>query len=210
MFNLSFSCNGSWYNRVSSDVVFSILGMVLLFPILLPIAILIKSESNGPIFFRQSRVGLRGKIFQIHKLRTMYVNSENIGRITIGNDRRITNFGKFLRRYKIDELPQLIDVLSGNMSIVGPRPEIEEYVDTYPKDIKKKILSVKPGITDYASITMIDESLLLANYSNPQEAYAKSVLPKKLELSSKYVENNNIFLDIKIILLTLQKIILKR
>jgi lipopolysaccharide/colanic/teichoic acid biosynthesis glycosyltransferase len=192
------------------DVVFSILGMVLLFPILLPIAILIKSESNGPIFFRQSRVGLRGKIFQIHKLRTMYVNSENIGRITIGNDRRITNFGKFLRRYKIDELPQLIDVLSGNMSIVGPRPEIEEYVDTYPKDIKKKILSVKPGITDYASITMIDESLLLANYSNPQEAYAKSVLPKKLELSSKYVENNNIFLDIKIILLTLQKIILKR
>tara|TARA_B110000438_G_scaffold273429_1_gene292834 strand:+ start:135 stop:734 length:600 start_codon:yes stop_codon:yes gene_type:complete len=192
------------------DVVFSILGMVLLFPILLPIAILIKSESNGPIFFRQSRVGLRGKIFQIHKLRTMYVNSENIGRITIGNDRRITSFGKFLRRYKIDELPQLIDVLSGNMSIVGPRPEIEEYVDTYPKDIKKKILSVKPGITDYASITMIDESLLLANYSNPQEAYAKSVLPKKLELSSKYVENNNIFLDIKIILLTLQKIILKR
>mgnify|MGYP001226212361 CR=1 FL=1 len=192
------------------DVVFSILGMVLLFPILLPIAILIKSESNGPIFFRQSRVGLRGKIFQIHKLRTMYVNSENIGRITIGNDRRITNFGKFLRRYKIDELPQLIDVLSGSMSIVGPRPEIEEYVDTYPKDIKKKILSVKPGITDYASITMIDESLLLANYSNPQEAYAKSVLPKKLELSTKYVENNNIFLDIKIILLTLQKIILKR
>jgi len=96
------------------------------------------------------------------------------------------------------------------MSIVGPRPEIEEYVDTYPKDIKKKILSVKPGITDYASITMIDESLLLANYSNPQEAYAKSVLPKKLELSTKYVENNNIFLDIKIILLTLQKIILKR
>ena len=192
------------------DVVFSILGMVLLFPIFLPIAILIKSESNGPIFFRQSRVGLRGKIFQIHKLRTMYVNSENIGRITIGNDRRITSFGKFLRRYKIDELPQLIDVLSGSMSIVGPRPEIEEYVDTYPKDIKKKILSVKPGITDYASITMIDESLLLANYSNPQEAYAKSVLPKKLELSTKYVENNNIFLDIKIILLTLQKIILKR
>ena len=192
------------------DVVFSILGMVLLFPILLPIAILIKSESNGPIFFRQSRVGLRGKIFQIHKLRTMYVNSENIGRITIGNDRRITSFGKFLRKYKIDELPQLIDVLSGSMSIVGPRPEIEEYVDTYPKDIKKKILSVKPGITDYASITMIDESLLLANYSNPQEAYAKSVLPKKLELSTKYVENNNIFLDIKIILLTLQKIILKR
>ena len=159
------------------DVVFSILGMVLLFPILLPIAILIKSESNGPIFFRQSRVGLRGKIFQIHKLRTMYVNSENIGRITIGNDRRITSFGKFLRRYKIDELPQLIDVLSGSMSIVGPRPEVKEYVDIYPVNIRKKILSVRPGITDLASIEMINESLIMAKYSNPHDAYINKIMP---------------------------------
>ena len=162
------------------DVVFSILGMVLLFPILLPIAILIKSESNGPIFFRQSRVGLEGKIFQIHKLRTMYVNSENIGRITIGNDRRITSFGKFLRKYKIDELPQLIDVLSGSMSIVGPRPEVKEYVDIYPVNIRKKILSVRPGLTDLASIEMINESIIMAKYNNPHDAYINKIMPEKL------------------------------
>ena len=192
------------------DVVFSILGMVLLFPILLPIAILIKSESNGPIFFRQSRVGLRGKIFQIHKLRTMYVNSENIGRITIGNDRRITSFGKFLRKYKIDELPQLIDVLSGSMSIVGPRPEVKEYVDIYPVNIRKKILSVRPGITDLASIEMINESLIMAKYSNPHDAYIIKIMPIKLNLCAKYVENRTIFLDVKIILLTFKNIILTK
>ena len=192
------------------DVVFSILGMVLLFPVFLPIAILIKSESNGPIFFRQSRVGLRGKIFQIHKLRTMYVNSENIGRITIGNDRRITSFGKFLRRYKIDELPQLIDVLSGSMSIVGPRPEVKEYVDIYPDNIRKKILSVRPGITDLASIEMINESLIMAKYSNPHDAYVNKIMPIKLNLCAKYVENRTIFLDVKIILLTFKNIILTK
>jgi len=189
------------------DVVFSLLGIVLLFPILLPIAILIKSESNGPIFFRQSRVGLEGKIFQIHKLRTMYVNSENIGRITIGNDRRITSFGKFLRKYKIDELPQLIDVLSGSMSIVGPRPEVKEYVDIYPVNIRKKILSVRPGLTDLASIEMINESIIMAKYSNPHDAYINKIMPEKLKLCVKYVDNRTFFLDVKIILLTFKKII---
>jgi len=110
----------------------------------------------------------------------------------------------------MDELPQLIDVFYGKMSLVGPRPEVKEYVNTYPKDIKKKILSIKPGITDYASITMIDESSLLEGYNNPQEAYIKHILPKKLELSAKYIDNNNIFLDIKIILITLQNIILRK
>ncbi|MDC0075628.1 sugar transferase [Candidatus Thioglobus sp.] len=192
------------------DVVFSILGIVLLFPILLLIAILIKLESNGPIFFRQSRVGLRGKIFQIHKLRTMYVNSENRGKITIGNDKRITSFGKFLRRYKIDEMPQLIDVLSGNMSIVGPRPEVKEYVDIYPANIREKVLSVRPGITDLASIEMINESLIIAKYSNPDDAYINKIMPKKLNLCVKYVDNRTIFLDIKIILLTFKNIILNK
>ena len=192
------------------DVVFSILGMVLLFPILLPIAILIKSESNGPVFFRQSRVGLRGKIFQIHKLRTMHVNSENQGRITIGNDRRITSFGKFLRRYKIDELPQLIDVLNGSMSIVGPRPEVKEYVDIYPVNIRKKILSVRPGITDLASIEMINESRIIAKYNNPHDAYINKIMPIKLNLCVKYVDNRTFFLDVKIILLTFKNIILKK
>ena len=140
----------------------------------------------------------------------MEINSDSLGKLTIGEDKRITNFGRWLRKNKIDELPQLIDVLYGKMSIVGPRPELKEYVDTYPEDIKKKILSVKPGITDYASILMADESLLLARYKSPQEAYTDKILPKKLGLSTKYVDNNNIFLDVKIIFLTLQKIFLKR
>jgi lipopolysaccharide/colanic/teichoic acid biosynthesis glycosyltransferase len=192
------------------DIIFSIIGMILLFPILLPIALSIKSGSNGPIFFRQNRVGLEGKIFQIHKLRTMYVNSEKLGKITIGKDKRITNFGKWLRKYKIDELPQLIDVFIGDMSIVGPRPEVKEYVDIYPINIRKKILSVRPGITDLASIEMINESLIMAKYSNPHDAYINKIMPLKLNLCAKYVDNRTIFLDVKIIFLTFKNIILTK
>jgi len=192
------------------DIIFSIIGMTLLFPILLPIALSIKSGSNGPIFFRQNRVGLKGKIFQIHKLRTMYVNSEKLGKITIGKDKRITNFGKWLRKYKIDELPQLIDVFIGDMSIVGPRPEVKEYVDIYPINMRKKILSVRPGITDLASIEMINESLIMAKYSNPHDAYINKIMPLKLNLCAKYVDNRTIFLDVKIIFLTFKNIILTK
>jgi len=192
------------------DLIFSTIGILILSPVFLIVAIIIKIDSKGPIYFRQDRVGKNNKVFQIHKFRTMEINSESLGKLTIGEDKRITNFGRWLRKNKIDELPQLIDVLYGKMSIVGPRPELKEYVDTYPEDIKKKILSVKPGITDYASITMTDESLLLASQKNPQEAYINNILPKKLSLSAKYVDNKNIFLDVKIIFLTLQKIFLKR
>jgi lipopolysaccharide/colanic/teichoic acid biosynthesis glycosyltransferase len=192
------------------DIIFSIIGMTLLLPILLPIALSIKSGSNGPIFFRQNRVGLEGKIFQIHKLRTMYVNSEKLGKITIGKDKRITNFGKWLRKYKIDELPQLIDVFIGDMSIVGPRPEVKEYVDIYPINMRKKILSVRPGITDLASIEMINESLIMAKYSNPHDAYINKIMPLKLNLCAKYVDNRTIFLDVKIIFLTFKNIILTK
>jgi len=192
------------------DIIFSIIGMTLLFPILLPIALSIKSGSNGPIFFRQNRVGLEGRIFQIHKLRTMYVNSEKLGKITIGKDKRITNFGKWLRKYKIDELPQLIDVFIGDMSIVGPRPEVKEYVDIYPINMRKKILSVRPGITDLASIEMINESLIMAKYSNPHDAYINKIMPLKLNLCAKYVDNRTIFLDVKIIFLTFKNIVLTK
>ena len=192
------------------DLIFSAIGILILSPVFLIVAIIIKIDSKGPIYFRQDRIGKNNEVFQIHKFRTMEINSESLGKLTIGEDKRITNFGRWLRKNKIDELPQLIDVLYGKMSIVGPRPELKEYVDTYPEDIKKKILSVKPGITDYASITMIDESLLLASHKSPQEAYTNNILPKKLGLSTKYVDNNNIFLDLKIIFLTLQKIFLKR
>jgi lipopolysaccharide/colanic/teichoic acid biosynthesis glycosyltransferase len=191
------------------DLIFSTIGILILSPVFLIVAIIIKIDSKGPIYFRQDRVGKNNEVFQIHKFRTMEINSESLGKLTIGEDKRITNFGRWLRKNKIDELPQLIDVFYGKMSIVGPRPELKEYVDTYPEDIKKKILSVKPGITDYASISMADESLLLASYKNPQEAYTNNILPKKLGLSTKYVDNNNIFMDLKIIFLTLQKIILK-
>ena len=192
------------------DLIFSTIGILILSPVFLIVAIIIKIDSKGPIYFRQDRVGKNNEVFQIHKFRTMEINSESLGKLTIGEDKRITNFGRWLRKNKIDELPQLIDVLYGKMSIVGPRPELKEYVDKYPEDIKKKILSVKPGITDYASISMADESLLLASYKSPQEAYTNNILPKKLGLSTKYVDNNNIFLDLKIIFLTLQKIFLKR
>jgi lipopolysaccharide/colanic/teichoic acid biosynthesis glycosyltransferase len=192
------------------DLIFSTIGILILSPVFLIVAIIIKIDSKGPIYFRQDRVGKNNEVFQIHKFRTMEINSESLGKLTIGEDKRITNFGRWLRKNKIDELPQLIDVFYGKMSIVGPRPELKEYVDTYPEDIKKKILSVKPGITDYASISMADESLLLASYKNPQEAYTNNILPKKLGLSTKYVDNNNIFMDLKIIFLTLQKIFLKR
>ena len=192
------------------DLIFSTIGILILSPVFLIVAIIIKIDSKGPIYFRQDRVGKNHEVFKIHKFRTMEINSESPGKLTIGEDKRITNFGRWLRKNKIDELPQLIDVLYGKMSIVGPRPELKEYVDTYPEEIKKKILSVKPGITDYASILMTDESLLLASYKSPQEAYTDKILPKKLGLSIKYVDNNNIFLDVKIIFLTLKKIIFKR
>ena len=192
------------------DLIFSTIGILILSPVFLIVAIIIKIDSKGPIYFRQDRVGKNHEVFKIHKFRTMEINSESLGKLTIGEDKRITNFGRWLRKNKIDELPQLIDVLYGKMSIVGPRPELKEYVDTYPEEIKKKILSIKPGITDYASITMSEESLLLARYKSPQEAYIDKILPIKLGLSIKYVDNNNIFLDVKIIFLTLKKIIFKR
>ena len=189
------------------DIIFSIIGIILLLPVLSLIALSIKVSSPGPIFFRQNRVGLRGKKFQIYKFRTMYIDSEKFGKITIGQDKRITNFGKWLRKYKIDELPQLIDVVKGDMSIVGPRPEVKEYVDTYPIHIKKKILSIKPGITDLASIEMIDESSIIQKYKDPHQGYIKEILPKKLKLCIKYIDSRSLYLDIKIILLTFKKII---
>ena len=138
------------------DFLLSFIGLMFLSPILVFIAFWIKINSNGPIFFRQERVGLNGKIFKIHKFRSMHINSETQRKLTVGNDSRITTTGKFIRRFKIDELPQLIDVLLGRMSLVGPRPELKEFVDLYPKDIREKILSVRPGITDMASIEMVD------------------------------------------------------
>ena len=189
------------------DLLFSFFGLVLLTPFYVYIALWIKLDSKGSIFFRQERVGLKGVIFKIHKFRTMKLSSEDQGRLTIGNDSRITKSGEFLRKYKIDELPQLIDVFIGKMSLVGPRPEVREFIEEYPLKIKDKILSIRPGITDMASIRMVNENDILGKYKDPRQAYIDIVLPIKQKHYLDYINNHNIWLDLKIIFLTLKKII---
>lgn len=189
------------------DVICSLIGLVLLSPVFLVIILLIKLTSDGPIFFRQTRVGQYEKLFRIHKFRTMVVNAESKGlKITVGKDPRITSIGTFLRKTKLDELPQLIDVLIGDMSLVGPRPEVPEYVKYYTPEIKSKIFQVKPGITDQASIEMIDENEILAISNNPERAYVDEILPLKLSFAVDYVNNRSLILDIRLILRTIAKI----
>ena len=189
------------------DFLGSLFGLLLLSIIFFFIALWIKLDSDGPIFFRQKRIGLKGNVFKIHKFRTMEINSEDQGRLTIGDDDRITQSGRFLRKYKIDELPQLIDVFIGSMSLVGPRPEVQEFINRYPVHVKNKILSIKPGITDMASIEMLNENYLLKEYKNPEQAYIDIILPMKQKYYLHYVDNQTIWFDIKIMFLTLKKII---
>lgn len=191
----------------SFDIIFSSLGLILFLPLLLIIAFLIKLESQGPIFFRQSRVGKNNKDFKIFKFRTMFIGSDKKGLLTVGNrDPRVTKVGYFLRKYKLDELPQLINVLLGNMSFVGPRPEVRHYVNFYSES-DLKILSVKPGITDYASIHFRNEVELLRESENPEKFYIEHILPEKIALNNKYIEQNSLLIDIKIIFKTLLTII---
>ena len=189
------------------DIVCSGLGLMILSPFLLFIAIRIKMDSDGPVFFKQIRVGEKGKEFKILKFRTMVVDAEKLGRqITVGNDSRITKIGAFLRKYKIDELPQLINVFKGDMSLVGPRPEVPRYVNMYTEE-QRKVLDVKPGITDLASIRYRDENELLGQAENPDEFYINTIMPDKLALNVEYINKSNIFLDIYIILKTILKCI---
>ena len=188
------------------DVVAAALGLVLLTPLLLGIALWIKLDSPGPVFFRQVRVGRYGKPFRIFKFRTMRPASEAAGKLTVGEDARITRSGRLLRRYKLDELPQLLDVLRGTMSLVGPRPEVPEYVTYYPADVKEVVLSVRPGLTDYAALEMLDENTILARYSDPHQAYVDVVLPQKLAWYQEYVARQSLKEDIRIILRTLYRL----
>ena len=187
----------------------SLCGLVVLVPFLLLIAFCIKLDSKGPVFFRQFRVGLNGNLFRIHKFRTMMVDSETSGRLTVGNDTRITKSGRFLRKSKLDELPQLLDVFLGKMSLVGPRPEVKEFIDEYPEKVRKEVLSVRPGITDLASIEMIDENEIIARYDNPRQAYIEIILPIKQKYYVDYVQSQSLWLDIKIIFMTFKKIIFR-
>lgn len=189
------------------DLIFASLGLVILSPLLLLMAAWIKFDSTGSIFFRQERVGQYGKTFRIHKFRTMVTDAEKRGlQITVGNDSRITRSGAFLRRYKLDELPQLIDVIIGKMSLVGPRPEVPKYVAYYPSDVRDIVLSVKPGITDLASIEFKDENTLLAKSTNPEQTYINEVLPLKLRYCVEYIQQQTLLLDFKIILRTLYEV----
>ena len=191
----------------SFDLLASAIGLVILAPFFVVIALWIKGDSKGPVFFRQVRVGRFGTPFKIHKFRTMSINSEALGRLTVGTDARITSSGHFLRKTKIDELPQLIDVFIGKMSLVGPRPEVQEFIDCYPVEVKNKVLSIRPGITDKASIEMVDENEILSKCTDARQAYIDVILPIKQKFYLEYVDANNLFLDIKIIFSTFYKII---
>ncbi len=188
------------------DILASLTGLVLIFPLFFLFYFLIKFDSRGPVFFRQSRVGLHGKLFNIYKFRTMKTNSELSGSLTIGIDPRITKVGHFLRKYKFDELPQLINVLLGDMSLVGPRPEVPEFIQLYPESIKQIVLSVKPGITDNASIEMFDENKFLSTFKDPRDAYISVVLPLKQKHYVDYATSHSFSKDIIIILKTLYRI----
>ena len=188
------------------DTILSLFGLIILLPFMLIIAIFIKLDSKGPVFFKQVRVTKNGREFKIFKYRTMRVGSDKYSQITVGKDNRITKVGAFLRKYKLDEIPQLINVLLGDMSLVGPRPEVPKYVALYTKE-QKEILKVRAGITDYASIEFSDENDLLASEEDPEKAYIEKIMPKKIELNKKYLSEISILTDIKIILLTIKKIL---
>lgn len=184
------------------DFSLALLGLILLTPLLLLVALWIKLDSEGPVFFRQERVGRYGAVFRIFKFRTMTVSTEKNQQLTVGNDVRITRAGYFLRRYKIDELPQLFNVLFGAMSLVGPRPEVPRYVKCYPTAVRKIVLSVPPGITDWASIKYKAENSILGNSSDPEKTYIEEILPIKLEFYLNYVNNRTMLMDLKIIFAT--------
>jgi lipopolysaccharide/colanic/teichoic acid biosynthesis glycosyltransferase len=185
------------------DFMIALLGLVLLFPLFLVVSFLIKINDRGPVFFNQKRVGRGGKLFLLYKFRSMKVlESAKEGIFEPGNISRITPFGKYLRKTKIDELPQLFNVLIGDMSLVGPRPEVEKWVTVYPERWGK-VFSVKPGMTDKASIVYWNEESILVGSENPEKTYEETILPKKLELYEDYVANNSFFGDLKLIFKTL-------
>ena len=189
------------------DVLFSFLGLILLSPFFLLIALFIKISSSGSVLYEQSRIGLNGAEFNVFKFRTMRMNSDNLGLITVGGrDPRVTPIGYYLRKYKLDELPQLINVLIGDMSLVGPRPEVKKYVDLYTQE-QSKVLTILPGITDWASIYYRDENEILGQSIDPENDYIEKVMPDKLKYNLIYIENYSSIEYFKIIFNTLWHIV---
>ncbi len=192
------------------DILFSLIGLVIFLPLMAILSILIKKEDRGPVLYRGKRVGRDGNLFGMLKFRTMVMNAEKLGGpSTSDDDPRITKAGKSLRKFKLDELPQLINVLKGEMSFVGPRPEVPMEVKTY-NDEEKRILTVKPGITDYASLTFHNEGEILKGGSDPHQAYREKIRPEKLKLALKYVEKQSFWVDLKIILETIKTLVKTR
>ena len=189
------------------DIVASAIGLLVLWPVFLVIAVLIKLEDGGPVFYRQERIGYKGKPFKIWKFRTMVVNADKLGKpLTAGRDPRITRVGYWLRKFKLDELPQLLNVLLGEMSLVGPRPEVPQYVALYAPE-QKKVLDLIPGITDPASIMFANEAELLAEASDPEKFYIEHIMPTKIRLNMEYASHATLCSDILVILKTLVRIV---
>lgn len=188
------------------DIVISLIGLVLLSPFLIMISLVVGLSSKGGVFYLQTRVGKHSRDFKLFKFRTMFTGAEKKGLLTVGGrDPRITPTGYYLRKYKLDELPQLLNVLFGSMSLVGPRPEVRKYVDLYNEE-QKKVLEVKPGITDYASLEYFSENELLARSADPEQTYIHEVMPAKLALNKKYISEAGLVTDIKVILKTVKRI----
>ena len=189
------------------DFLFSFLGLILLSPFFLLIALFIKISSSGPVLYKQSRIGLNGAEFNVFKFRSMQQNSDKLGLITVGGrDPRVTPIGYYLRKYKIDELPQLINVLIGDMSLVGPRPEVKKYVNLFSQE-QRKVLSIRPGITDWASIYYCDENVILGHSADPEKDYIEKIMPDKLNFNLIYIQNYGVVEYFKIIFRTLWHII---
>lgn len=189
------------------DFIVSLVALIILSPFFLIIALLVRIDSKGPVLYMQSRVGKGGSLFKLFKFRTMHINADRLAAITVGaRDPRITRLGFYLRKYKLDELPQLINVFIGNMSLVGPRPEVKKFVDLYSKQ-QQEVLRVKPGITDYASIQFRNENELLEGKADPIVFYIEEIMPVKLGLNLKYIQERSFLLDLKIIFQTIFSIL---
>jgi len=189
------------------DIIFSLFGLIITVPILVGVAILIKISSPGPVFYRGTRIGRAGKSFKIFKFRTMVEKAEEIGGpSTAGDDPRLTKIGKVLKKYQLDELPQLINVLKGEMSLVGPRPEVKMYVDMMTEEERKTILSVRPGMTDNASLWDFHEGEILKGSPDPEKTYMEKIRPEKIRLQIEYVKNRSFLLDLKIIVKTILRV----
>lgn len=189
------------------DLIFSIMGLVILSPLFIVLYLLIRIESKGGGFYSQERIGKNGKPFKLYKFRSMRIGSDKKGLITIGEkDNRITKTGFILRKYKLDELPQLWNVFIGDMSLVGPRPEVKKYTDLYTEE-QKQVLHVRPGITDWASIKFVDENKILGESKTPDEAYVNLIMPNKIKLNMVYIQNQTLGEYFKIIFTTFKEIV---